>query len=232
MPQRHAESSHAGVHRLIGRITSAMAYPILLIVIGTFAIVFLMVFFIPRFSEIFKKMGDGLPMATQIVMAVSFFMRDYWMFVFMGLAASLFGWKRLVATAAGRRIFDRLKIRIPLFGDIVKKNAVSRFTRTFGTLLKSGVAILSALDIAKAAMASARSTEATLKNDLKPYLRGPFPLCPVGAKNDKVKVITTAGALTGDAAPTLGWQYNSKDGGFICNYSAMSSDGVTAYDKF
>jgi len=140
---------------LRSRISSAMAYPILLIVIGTFAIGFLMVFFIPRFSEIFKKMGDGLPLPTQIVMGVSYFMRDYWMFVFMGLVALMFGWTRLMAVAAGRRIFDRLKLRIPLFGDIVKKNAVSRFARTLGTLLKSGVAILSALEISKAAMANA-----------------------------------------------------------------------------
>jgi general secretion pathway protein F/type IV pilus assembly protein PilC len=137
---------------LRSRISSAMAYPILLIVIGTFAIGFLMVFFIPRFSEIFKKMGDGLPLPTQIVMGVSYFMRDYWMFVFMGVVALMFGWKRLMAVAAGRRMIDRLKIQIPLFGDIVKKNAVSRFARTLGTLLKSGVAILSALDISKAAM--------------------------------------------------------------------------------
>jgi type II secretory pathway component PulF len=140
---------------LKSRISSAMAYTILLIVIGSCAITFLMVFFIPRFSEIFKKMGDGLPLPTQIVMGVSYFMRDYWMFAFMGVVALIFGWKRLVATSAGRRLFDRLKIRLPLFGDIVRKNAVSRFTRTFGTLLKSGVAILSALDISKAAMSNA-----------------------------------------------------------------------------
>lgn len=140
---------------LRSRISSALAYPILLIVIGTFAIVFLMVFFIPRFSEIFKKMGDALPLPTQIVMGISYFMRDYWMFVFMGLVALMFGWTRLMAVAPGRRVIDRLKIRIPLFGDIVKKNAVSRFARTLGTLLKSGVAILSALDISKAAMANA-----------------------------------------------------------------------------
>ncbi len=140
---------------LRSRISSAMAYPILLIVIGTFAIGFLMVFFIPRFSEIFKKMGNGLPLPTQIVMGVSYFMRDYWMFVFMGVVALMFGWKRLVAASAGRRVIDRLKIRLPLFGDIVKKNAVSRFARTLGTLLKSGVAILAALDISKAAMGNA-----------------------------------------------------------------------------
>src|SRR5438552_1469330 len=65
---------------LRSRISSAMAYPILLIVIGSFAVTFLMVFFIPRFSEIFKKMGDSLPLPTQIVMAISYFLRDYWMF--------------------------------------------------------------------------------------------------------------------------------------------------------
>ncbi|HEV3027168.1 MAG TPA: type II secretion system F family protein [Planctomycetota bacterium] len=139
---------------LRSRISSAMAYPILLIIIGTFAIAFLMVFFIPRFSEIFKKMGDDLPLPTQIVMGVSYFMRDYWMFVFMGLVALILGWKRVTALAAGRRVLDRLKIRVPLFGDIIRKNAVSRFTRTLGTMLKSGVAILSALDISKAAMAN------------------------------------------------------------------------------
>jgi type II secretory pathway component PulF len=75
---------------LKSRISSAMAYPILLIVIGSFAITFLMVFFIPRFSEIFKKMGDSLPLPTQIVMAVSYFLRDYWMFAAMGLVALMF----------------------------------------------------------------------------------------------------------------------------------------------
>ena len=140
---------------LRSRISSAMAYPILLIVIGTGAIAFLMVFFIPRFSEIFKKMGDNLPWPTQIVMAVSYFMRDYWMFAFMGLVALMLGWKRLAGAGAGRRLIDRLRIQVPLFGDIVKKNAVSRFARTLGTLLKSGVAILAALDISKAAMANA-----------------------------------------------------------------------------
>jgi general secretion pathway protein F len=139
---------------LRSRISSAMAYPILLIVIGTFAITFLMVFFIPRFSEIFKRMGDSLPLPTQIVMAVSYFLRDYWMFAAAGVVALIFGWARVVGSSRGRRMIDRLKIRVPLFGEIVKKNAVSRFTRTLGTLLKSGVSILNALEISKSAMAN------------------------------------------------------------------------------
>ena len=140
---------------LKSRISSALAYPILLIVIGTFSVAFLMVFFIPRFSEIFKKMGDSLPLPTQIVMAVSFFFRDYWMFAFMGLVALMVAWTRVLATVTGRRVVDRLKIRIPLFGDIVKKNALSRFARTLGTLLKSGVPILGALSISREAMGNA-----------------------------------------------------------------------------
>jgi general secretion pathway protein F len=137
---------------LKSRIASAMAYPILLIVIGTGAVVFLMVFFIPRFSEIFRKMGSNLPTTTQIVMAVSYFCRDYWMFLFLGVMGAIAGWSQLVRTTAGRRFFDKFRVRFPLFGEIVKKNAVSRFTRTLGTLLKSGVPILGALSIAKEAM--------------------------------------------------------------------------------
>jgi type II secretion system protein F len=137
---------------LRSRIASAMAYPTLLIVIGTGAVIFLMVFFIPRFSEIFRKMGSNLPPTTLIVMSISYFCRDYWMFLLLGVAASLVGWSQVVRTAGGRRVVDRLKVRFPLFGEIVKKNAVSRFTRTLGTLLKSGVPILGALAISKEAM--------------------------------------------------------------------------------
>src|ERR1043166_2554706 len=108
---------------LKSRIASAMAYPALLIVIGSGAVAFLMVFFIPRFSEIFKKMGSNLPVTTQIVMAVSYFCRDYWAFILVGLVALAAGWSQLVQTVAGRRFRDRLKIGAPLFGEIARKNA-------------------------------------------------------------------------------------------------------------
>jgi type II secretion system protein F len=139
---------------LKSRVSSALAYPILLIVIGSGAVAFLMMFFIPRFSAIFAKMGDNLPLPTQIVMGLSYFMRDQWMFVFLGLFLVIIFWSRLAATVTGRRFLDRLRIRMPLFGDIVRKNAVSRFARTLGTLLKSGVPILSGLSISKEAMAN------------------------------------------------------------------------------
>lgn len=137
---------------LRSRIASALAYPVLLIVIGTFAVGFLMVFFIPRFSEIFKKLGDDLPVPTQIVMAGSAFLRDGWPFLLGGLAAALLLARRAAETRRGRRVLDRLRLRLPLFGEVVRKSAVARFARTLGTLLKSGVPILEALSISKEAL--------------------------------------------------------------------------------
>jgi type II secretion system protein F len=137
---------------LRSRVAAALAYPALLIVIGSFAVIFLMVFFIPRFSEIFAKMGGNLPGPTRVVMAVSYFFRDYWMVSFGALVLMVLGWSQLSATVTGKHFVDRLKVRFPLFGDIVRKNSVSRFARTLGTLLKSGVPILGALSISKEAM--------------------------------------------------------------------------------
>jgi general secretion pathway protein G len=77
---------------------------------------------------------------------------------------------------------------------------------------------------------AADGSETTFVTDLTPYIRGGIPKCPVGAKNAGVKVITTAGTMTGDASPTKGWQFNNKDGGFIVNSNAISNDGATTYD--
>lgn len=82
------------------------------------------------------------------------------------------------------------------------------------------------------ALPGADGTDATFKLDLKPFLRGDFPKCPIGAKNSQVRFTTVAGAIAGEASPTQGWHYNNKDGGFIANSTAMSNDGVNTYDKF
>ncbi|MBI4566009.1 MAG: type II secretion system F family protein [Planctomycetes bacterium] len=137
---------------LRSRIGAALAYPILLIVIGSGAIVFLMMFFIPRFSGIFDKLGSSLPWPTQVVMAVSYFFRDYWMVPVAAVVLAMASWSWVRETLTGRLTIDRCKLALPLFGDIARKNAIARFTRTLGTLLKSGVPILHGLQIAKEAM--------------------------------------------------------------------------------
>ncbi len=139
---------------LKSRIWSALAYPILLVVLGAGAISFLMMFFIPRFSAIFENMKAALPWPTKVTMAVSYFFRDYWMAPLACLVLAPIAWARLRETFTGRRTIDRIKITVPLFGDIARKNAIARFTRSLGTMLKSGVPILSALAISKEAMSN------------------------------------------------------------------------------
>jgi len=80
----------------------------------------------------------------------------------------------------------------------------------------------------------ADGAQATFKTDVQPYLRtgAPFPDCPVGAKNNSIRMQTSGAALVGDASPTLGWAYDNQSGQFIINSNAASSDGVTLYDSF
>ena len=137
---------------LRSRLKAALAYPALLVVLGTAAIAFLMVFFIPRFSEIFKNMGSNLPWSTRVVMGASYFVRDYWMIPVALVVLLPVVWARITATFAGRHTVDRVKLAAPVYGDVTRKSAIARFTRTLGTLLKSGVPILSGLQIAKEAM--------------------------------------------------------------------------------
>jgi general secretion pathway protein F len=140
---------------LRSRLKAALAYPALLIILGTAAIGFLMVFFIPRFSEIFRNMGSNLPWSTRVVMGASYFVRDYWMIPVSLVVLVPVAWTRITSTFAGRNTVDRIKLAAPVYGDVTRKSAIARFTRTLGTLLKSGVPILSGLQIAKEAMGNA-----------------------------------------------------------------------------
>ena len=140
---------------LRSRLKAALAYPALLIVMGSGAIIFLMIFFIPRFSEIFTKLGSQLPWSTRLIMSVSYFMRDYWMIPVSLVVVVPVAWSRFTSTFSGRNTVDRLKLVMPVYGEVARKSAIARFTRTLGTLLKSGVPILSGLSIAKEAMGNA-----------------------------------------------------------------------------
>ncbi|MGQ9574693.1 MAG: type II secretion system protein [Thermoguttaceae bacterium] len=119
--------------------------------------------------------------------------------------------------------------------------AIPKLITTTGTATDNGLrqsltVIRDAIELYAAEHAgrlpAADGSEATFKSDLKPYLRGEFPKCPVGAKNDRVKITTAAGPIVGEAAPTEAWHFNNQDGQFICNYSGLSNDGTTTYDKF
>jgi type II secretion system protein F len=137
---------------LINRIKAAMAYPVLLLVLGSATVIFLLVFFIPRFTEIFRDMGGALPLPTQIMIGISEFLQSWGIFLLGGLILFGFIGFRALATDAGRLAFDRIRLRIPVLGTVFQRTAIARFGRVLGTLLRSGVNILAALEISKKAV--------------------------------------------------------------------------------
>ncbi|MFQ5480078.1 MAG: type II secretion system F family protein [Thermodesulfobacteriota bacterium] len=134
--------------RLKEDIKSALIYPMLLILVGGSAVALMLMVFIPKFSVILEDMGGVMPLPTQILLNISGTLTRFWPLIIILIAASLLGFKAILKTEEGRVKFDRLKLRIPLFGPILRKAAVSRFSRTLGALMQGGLPILESLKIA------------------------------------------------------------------------------------
>ncbi len=137
--------------KLKNKIVAAMVYPIVVIVIAIGILVFLMMVIVPKFEQIFAEMLDGaqLPALTRYVVGFSRWMQDYWWLVGGILAICFIIWKLISTSRGGRKALDRMALKIPLFGPIQLKSSISRFTRTLGTLVTSGVPILQALNITR-----------------------------------------------------------------------------------
>jgi type IV pilus assembly protein PilC len=143
-------------NKLKNKIVSAMVYPVIVMFIAVAILLFLMLFIVPKFKEMFAEVGsDKLPMISKIVFGFSelCLARDFllpnavWALVLGGLGVFLFNiWGR---TKGGRQMIDAFKLRLPVFGDIQRKSAIARFSRTLGTLVTSGVPILQALHITR-----------------------------------------------------------------------------------
>jgi type IV pilus assembly protein PilC len=132
---------------LKSKVKSAMVYPVTIISVAVIVVMFMLIFIIPTFAKMFKDMGAELPLPTKIVLGLSDFLRAYWWALGLGLAAGIFGLKKYYDTDRGSVVIDAFLLRVPIIGMLVRKIAVARFTRTFGTLISSGVAILEALRI-------------------------------------------------------------------------------------
>ena len=137
--------------KLKNRIVSAMVYPIIVIVIAVAIVIFLMVVIVPKFELIFEDMlgGKALPPITQFVINTSRWIQSYILFILVGLAVLYGLWKVFAASRGGRAVVDRWKLYMPLVGPVQLKSGISRFTRTLGTLVTSGVPILQALNITR-----------------------------------------------------------------------------------
>ncbi|HEY2615052.1 MAG TPA: type II secretion system F family protein, partial [Chthoniobacterales bacterium] len=137
--------------KIKNKVVAAMVYPIIVLFLAVGIMVFLMIFIVPKFEAIFHDMlGDKpLPTITLFVIGVSSFMQNHWAVLVGLIAVAFFGYKLAARTRAGRAVLDRVKLRAPLFGDLIRKTSISRFSRTLGTLVTSGVPILQALTITR-----------------------------------------------------------------------------------
>lgn len=143
---RLAEYQEA-TQKLRQQIVSAMTYPVISLILIFGIVLFLLLVIIPKFKEIFASMGVELPFITQALLTTSDFLLDQWYIWVPGTIGLGVGLKLYSKTTIGRRQVDWLKLFIPIFGPLFKKVAISRFTRTFATLISSGVPILGALEI-------------------------------------------------------------------------------------
>ena len=130
-------------------IISALIYPVLLTVVGGLAVAVLMLYVIPRFSKIFTDMGQALPLPTIVLIRVSEAFASYWWVVLTAVGAAVIMVRGYVKTAEGRAYVDGLKLKLPVLRKLSMKLIISRFSRTFGTLLQSGVPIIEAIRISR-----------------------------------------------------------------------------------
>jgi type IV pilus assembly protein PilC len=133
--------------RLKSQVKGAMTYPIVTLIIAVIVLAVILVFVIPVFEEMFADFGGELPLPTQIVVAASEIVKSKILYIIIALIIFGIAFKKAYATEKGQDMVDDLVLKIPVFGELLRKVAVAKFTRTMGTMLASGVAILEALDI-------------------------------------------------------------------------------------
>jgi type IV pilus assembly protein PilC len=132
---------------LIRKVKGAMIYPAVIFSVAIIAIAVLLIFVIPTFQSMFASVNMELPLPTRVVIGMSQLLIGYWWAFAAAAGGAVFALKRYYATTGGRRQIDGLMLKAPVLGDILRKSAVSRFTRTLGTLISSGVSILDGLEI-------------------------------------------------------------------------------------
>lgn len=133
--------------KLKAKIKGALWYPAIVVVVAVMVIAVIMIFVIPTFSEMFSSFGKALPVLTQMVIHLSNWMVSWWWALAACLIALVVGFKVFIGTEKGRVVFDRAALAAPIFGDLLRKVAVAKFTRTLSTMMAAGVPILASLEI-------------------------------------------------------------------------------------
>jgi type IV pilus assembly protein PilC len=195
--------------KLKGQIKSAMIYPASILGVAAVVITVLMVWVIPIFAKMFLELSGGkmgLPGPTQLVIDLSNMFTSYWYVMLGSIVAIVFGIKKYYATAQGHMAIDRFLLKTPVFGDLIRKASVAKFTRTLGTLLSSGVPLLDGLTIC-AKTAGNKVVEETLVNARVSISGGKTIADPLAASGVFPKMVThmiAVGESTGALDAMLG----------------------------
>ena len=182
------------------KVVGAMIYPIAVLSIATIILAFIMIMIVPKFEQIFKDLGIALPGLTQALISFSSFMGSYWWLLLLMIIGTIFGLKMFGRTEKGAAILDRIMLRVPVLGMIIKKSSVARFTRTLGTLVTSGVGFLDALDITKSATPNVvvRNAIQDVRDSVKEGETVNEPLRRSGVFDDMVVNMIKVGEETGE----------------------------------
>jgi len=135
--------------KLKRKVISSLAYPVIMVFISVLVVGALFVFVIPKITALFVKMKTALPPVTQFLISISNFLASYWLLIILFFVVGVILFKKWIATPEGRRKFDEFKLNMPIFGSIIRMNAIARFSTTLATLLKNGVPLLTAFKIVK-----------------------------------------------------------------------------------
>jgi len=184
---------------VMGKIKSAMVYPIIVLLFALGMTMILVFFILPKFKQIFDDIGVDLPLSTAILLNSSHYARVYWYVPLAVLVGAIIAYRAYTRTAGGRYQVDALKLRLPIFGDLLRKMSISRFARTFSTLVSSGIATPTALDIVSATSGNA-VIERTVQTAKENVMRGDklsSPLMLSGVFPDMVTQMIAVGEETG-----------------------------------
>lgn len=150
--------SQRALHR---KVVSALTYPLMMVFIGLLVVGVLMTVVVPKITDMLQDTGQTMPLPTQVLIDVSAFFKTWWWALFLGLAALSYLFERLYRTRRGKLVVDRNVLRVPIIGEMLRKQSVARFTRTLATLLSSGVPAVRSLEITEKVVGNRVIADAT-----------------------------------------------------------------------
>lgn len=187
---------------LRGKVSAALIYPVVLLFLAVSVLIFLMVFFIPRFKTLFEGFGADLPLLTQVIVGISEFCQSYGWIVALGLGAAYYFGRAWLISDAGKRKYENALLRMPVVGPLTAKFAMARFCRMLGSLLHAGVPLISGLNVARRSIgnqilvdAIASSVERVKKGDSLARSLGECRTLFVGSTLEMITVAEESGRL-------------------------------------